>query len=152
MIINSKTGCLVTGILTKDPEYKEVGAKSTPLLKLDLIYGHDAPEHEGQEGAPKYMSVDLWGLAARTLSGKLWKGDAVAAAGALESREYNGKTYWRINCRGEIWPSGAALLGYLMTLDIGSTAQAMDGNTLDPSKLETGGGFEIVDGNEDLPF
>lgn len=45
-----------------------------------------------QDGGAAFLNVKGWGRLGRELS-KLVKGDTVVAAGRLESREYNGKTY-----------------------------------------------------------
>ena len=45
-----------------------------------------------KDGTAAFLTVKGWGKLGRELS-KLVKGDTVVAAGRLESREYNGKTY-----------------------------------------------------------
>lgn len=84
MIIRNGTECLVAGRLIKDATYSLVGAKHTPLTKLTLSYS--------KEGL---MNVDVWSeLAIATQD--LKKGDRIFVAGTLNSREYNGKTYWTL--------------------------------------------------------
>lgn len=150
MIINTKTGILVTGTLARDAEYKTVGQKNTPLLKFGVLYGHE--ETPGPDGRTqgKFLDVNVWGAAAVSMQGRLHKGDAVAVAGELKSREDDQGRLWRsLDSRGEVWPGAAWILEHIASAQV--TAGAMQGNVLDPTKLGSGD-FEAIDDNEDLPF
>ena len=150
MIINTKTGILVTGTLARDAEYKTVGQKNTPLLKVGVLYGHEeTPGPDGRRQG-KILDVTVWGDAAVSLQGCLHKGDAVMAAGELKSREGDQGRLWRsLDSRGEVWPGAAWVLEHIASAQV--TAGAMQGNVLDPTKLGSGD-FEAIDDNEDLPF
>ena len=89
---SSKGGVLVAGTCTKDSEYKTVGDNKTPLITFSLaINGRD------EEG--KYVECKAFGAKLAGYGKGIKKGDAVAAAGFIETREHNGKTYTSLNCQ-----------------------------------------------------
>ena len=59
-----------------------------------------------QDGGAAFLTVKGWGRLGRELS-NLVKGDTVVAAGRLESREYNGKTYTDL-VADYVWPTEPA--------------------------------------------
>ena len=77
--------CLFAGRTIKDGSLyttnsgKEVGS-------VDVIAYHR------KDSTAAFLTIKRWGPMARQIS-KLSKGDSVLAAGRLENREYNGKTY-----------------------------------------------------------
>ena len=93
MFINAKGGSVIAGNATKDPEYKLVGDKSTPLFKLSLAIGRD------EQGETIYADVAAWRNLAEYLNGcGIRKGDPIAAFGTWSKRDgNNGKTYWTFN-------------------------------------------------------
>jgi hypothetical protein len=93
MWINSRGGSVVAGNLTKDPEFKRVGDRKTPLLKLSLAIGKD------EQGATKYADVACWNRFAELLDGVgLRKGDPIAVFGTWAKKDgSNGKLYWTLN-------------------------------------------------------
>ena len=93
MWINSRSGSVVAGNLTKAPEYKRVGDKKTPLVKLSLAMGKD------EQGNTKYADVAAWNRLAELLNGVgLRKGDPIAVFGIWVKKEgSNGKQYWTLN-------------------------------------------------------
>jgi len=84
VIIRNDKNCLICGRLIKNAVYSTVGAKHTPLTKLTVSYS--------KEGI---MNVDVWSESAIATQ-DLKKGDRILVAGELNSREYNGKTYWTL--------------------------------------------------------
>jgi hypothetical protein len=93
MYINSKGGSVVAGNATKDPEYKLVGDKRTPLFKLSLAIGKD------ESGESLYADVAAWRNLAEYLNGcGIKKGDPAVAFGTWSKRDGgNGKIYWTFN-------------------------------------------------------
>lgn len=148
MIVNTKTGLLITGTLVRDAEYRTVGAKETPCLRFGVRYGQD--EVEGPDGRRqgKILDVTVWGDAAVSLQNCLHKGDAVMAAGELSERVDNqGRTWRSLNNRGEVWPGMAWLVEKMATADIAAAAAPP------PPDPSLAGDFEPVIGDdEDLPF
>ena len=90
MIVNSKTGCLISGTLIKAAETRQAGSSS--VTKLAVRYGWDEPQDTNERRTGKILDVDCWNDLSDAAGG-LEKGDAVLAAGEIQQREYNGKTY-----------------------------------------------------------
>ncbi len=90
MIVNSKTGCLVAGTLIKAAETRTAGQSN--VTKLAVRYGWDEPQATNERRTGKILDVDCWNDLSDAAGG-LEKGDAVLAAGEIQQREYNGKTY-----------------------------------------------------------
>jgi single-stranded DNA-binding protein len=90
---NTRGGSIVAGNLTKDPEFKRVGDRKTPLMKLSLAIGKD------EENGTKYADVAAWNRLAEILSGVgLRKGDPIAVFGVWVKKDgNNGKQYWTLN-------------------------------------------------------
>lgn len=138
MIVNTKTGLLVTGTLSKDPELRQVGSSS--VLKLSVRYGSEPSAEPGGKRTGKFLDVDVWD-GADALDGMLFKGDFVIAAGdELKSREYNGKTYHSLRASG-ITPSAQAVFRWMQ--------QIVD-MIPDPAAFAAAGQFSPVD--EPTPF
>jgi single-stranded DNA-binding protein len=93
MFINSKSGSIVAGNATKDPEYKLIGDKKTPLFKLSIAIGKD------EQGGTMYADIAAWRKLAELLNGYgIKKGDPVAAFGTWSKKDSdNGKVYWTFN-------------------------------------------------------
>ncbi|MBQ7860326.1 MAG: hypothetical protein IJ347_09385 [Faecalibacterium sp.] len=113
MIVNTKTGLLVTGVLGKEPELRQVG--SSAVLKLSVRYGFDPPSEPGGKRAGKFLDVDVWD-GAEELDGMLAKGDAVIATGdELKSREYGGKTYYSLRANG-LFPGAGVVFRWMQQI------------------------------------
>ncbi len=157
MICNTKTGCLVSGTLIKDAEYKTVGQNGTPLLKVCIRYGYEPPGTEGGRRKGKLMDVDIWGSDADKLNGVLVKGMSVLASGELKSSQGNdGKSYYAINSYGEIFLSASAIIDYIdrqmdqaVRLNAGAPARQQPQKSIIDPKINE---FAVIDDSEDLPF
>ena len=90
MILSSKNNIIIAGTSTRDAEYREIGEKNTPVVSFSLAV--NARNEEGRFVNCKAFNDTLAGYAMN-----IKKGDTVAAAGVLESREYNEKTYVDLN-------------------------------------------------------
>ena len=90
MIVNSKTGCLISGTLIKGAETRQAGSSS--VTKLAVRYGWEDPAAINERRTGKIINVDCWHELADIAAG-LEKGDAVLVTGDIKTREYNGKTY-----------------------------------------------------------
>ena len=64
-----------------------------------------------KDGTAAFLTVKGWGKLGRQLS-TMVKGDRVIAAGRLESREYNGKTYYSVSADG-VYPGAAVVFRWL---------------------------------------
>ena len=92
MYINSKGGSVIAGNATKDPEYKLVGDKQTPLFKLSIVIGRD------EQDSVMYADIAAWSKLAEYLNGcGIRKGDPLAAFGTWSKREVREKVYWTFN-------------------------------------------------------
>lgn len=152
MIINTKTGCMVTGTLTKDAELKFIGEKGTPLLTMSVLYGHDPAENEGGRRPGKFLDVKVWGNAGKQLEDALHKGDAIIAAGELDSRtDKDGKVWTSLNSHGEIWLGCGAMLAMLDSMARFSASPAQS-CVVNPADSASDASFAVIDDNEDLPF
>lgn len=96
MLINTKTGMLITGKVAKDPETKATQANT--VTKFSVLYGYDGSQKDDQgRRLGKFMNVDMWGAPGETAASILQKGDHVLVAGELKTNEYEGKTYYSLN-------------------------------------------------------
>ena len=110
MIVNTKTGVLITGTISKKTELKHVGPSERAVLKLSLRYACEPDETGKRRG--KFIDVDVW-AGAEDLNGMFCEDDAViVAAREVKSREYNGKTYYSVSADG-LFPGAAAVFRWL---------------------------------------
>lgn len=101
MVINGKTGCLVSGRIVSEPEFK--GLASGKSLYTFRICAVDGDENKGI--AAVFFTVNVWGNQAIVMNKLLAKGDVVCAMGRYNQREYEGKTYYEVNTYGEVFPN-----------------------------------------------
>lgn len=101
MIVQTKTGVRVSGVLSKDPEFRQMGGKD--VLKLSV----KASSEKDSSGKWNSLFVDVlcWnGLNER--DGMYQKGDFIEAEGReIKRREYpegSGKFYYSLNADGVI--------------------------------------------------
>lgn len=98
MIVNSKTGILISGTIGKCPELRRVGQNDRPVIKFSLRYGSEQDASGKRRG--KYIDVDVWEKA-EELDGMLAEDDQIiVTAQEIKTREYNGKTYHSISATG----------------------------------------------------
>lgn len=110
MIVNSKTGLLISGTIGKRPELRHVGQNDRPVLKFSLRYGSEQDASGKRRG--KYIDVDVWDNA-EELDGMLAEDDPViVTAQEIKSREYNGKTYHSISATG-VYPGAGVVFRWL---------------------------------------
>lgn len=140
MIVNSKTGLLVSGTIGKRPELRHVGQNDRPVLKFSLRYGSEQDASGKRRG--KYIDVDVWENA-EELDGMLAEDDPViVTAQEIKSREYNGKTYHSISATG-VYPGAGVVFRWLQqVIDMIPAAPAAPVNIPD--------GFQPV--GEPVPF
>lgn len=140
MIVNSKTGLLVSGTIGKRPELRHVGQNDRPVLKFSLRYGSEQDASGKRRG--KYIDVDVWENA-EELDGMLAEDDPVIVmAQEIKSREYNGKTYHSISATG-VYPGAGVVFRWLQqVIDMIPAAPAAPVNAPD--------GFQPV--GEPVPF
>lgn len=111
MIIQTKTGVLISGEIAKDPEIREAGQKR--VLSFD-IKAHSVKDESGKWNS-MYVQVNLW-RSIDQWDGMLCKGDQVeVTARELKSREYNGKTYYSVDADG-IFPDGLATFRWMQQI------------------------------------
>lgn len=110
MIVNTKTGLLISGELIKDAETRQAGQRR--VIKLHLRYGYDPPQEAGGNKSGKLLDVDVW-RDIDALDGMLCKDDSVVvSAQQIKSREYSGKTYYSVDANG-LYPSAAVVLRWM---------------------------------------
>lgn len=86
MIIRTRTGdCIVSGKLSRDAEFSNVGAKNTPLTKFS-IPARDTVQPDGSKQT-EWINCEVWYEAAMNAA-QLKKGDAVIVCGQLSTRSY----------------------------------------------------------------
>ncbi len=111
MIVQTKTGVLLTGEIRTDPEIRAAGSRS--VLKFDLR----AASTKGADGKwqSTFVGVNLWqGMDRR--DGMYQKGDMVTVtARELKSREYNGRTYYDLDADC-ILPGDLVILRWMQDL------------------------------------
>jgi single-strand DNA-binding protein len=79
----------IVGNLGKDPEMKYL-PDGKALTKFSVAVNRKRQDQEFVD----WYNVTCWGDLAETTNQYLSKGSAVFVEGRLESREYEGKTYW----------------------------------------------------------
>ena len=93
-----------------------------------------------KDGTAAFMSIKSFGDYSRLIA-NLRKGDRILCAGAVESREYNGKTYTDM------------LVDFLMVSDAMPAAPSPAENRAELTKRMDSAGFsEMMDGDSELPF
>ena len=91
MQIASNGMAVVAGYAIKDAELKHVGSKNSALCEFCLNVG------KRKDTTTIFANCKIWYENAH-YAANIQKGDMVIAAGRLESREYNGKTYTDLVC------------------------------------------------------
>lgn len=110
MIVNTKTGIMISGTIAKSPELRRVGQNDRPLLKFSVRYSSEKDEFGKLQG--KFIDVDVWGKA-EELDGMFSEGDSViVAAREIKTREYNGKTYHSVSADG-LWPGADVVFRWM---------------------------------------
>lgn len=146
MIVNTKTGLLISGDLIKDIETRQ--AEQRNVIKLHIRYGFDPPAEAGGRKSGKLLDIDVWDDIS-ALDGMLCKGDAVVvSAQQVKSREYNGKTYYSVDADG-LYPSAAVVLRWMQqVIDITSAETETLRATIEKYKplFDRLDGFDIADG------
>ena len=113
---------IVTGTLTRDPEYAQSG---TPMLKLALAATRRAQNRDTKQweddGDPLYIDVTFFGDRENYLGDILHKGDQVSVTGALVRRNWEAgdKSGVALEVR---FPK---LLGYVKKADKAGGVQAL---------------------------
>lgn len=111
MIIQTKTGVLISGEIAKDLEIRAAGQKQ--VLSFD-IKAHSVKDESGKRNST-YVQVNLW-RGIDQWDGMLCKGDqVVVTARELKSREYNGKTYYSVDADAII-PDGAVTFRWMQQI------------------------------------
>lgn len=79
---------ILMGRLTKDPEYKQVGAKNTAqalfTLAVDRRYAA-----QGGERMADFINIVVWGNEAETAAKYLTKGTKIIVEGRIQTRSYD---------------------------------------------------------------
>lgn len=154
MLINSKTGCICGGHVAREPEVKQVG--DTTVTKFSVAYGKSETEL-GENDKPKslYMNVDCWGALGETAQ-LLSKADNCLIWGAIQSREYNGKTYYTLRADGITFGADVLLkcvsaVSGVSSLSV-SEAMAQGEFVANPAISDAPQSFTPISEDEDLPF
>lgn len=92
MFVRNNSGQMVSGRVSRDPEYKTFDSGKSKT-GFSILYGEDAANKD-ENGRPKglFLNVECWGAVARDAC-MLQKGDYITATGRVDQHEYNGKTY-----------------------------------------------------------
>lgn len=92
-----------------------------------------------KDGTAAFLTVKAWGNFADTVS-SLQKGDAFLAAGRIENREYNGKTYTDLVC------------DFVIACPSGTAASVPQNFSNLQSRMDNAGFAEIGEEDGELPF
>lgn len=96
MILNTRTGCFVTGVLTADAVFSLSGENGKPGLTFWIRYCLESE---------KLIEMVIRGDSAMALQEIFHAGDTIAAAGEiLEYIDDCGNTRRRLECQGDLWP------------------------------------------------
>lgn len=129
MIVQTKTGVMLHGEISKDPVLRDVGQKR--VLKFDLKASRT--QDETGKWQSFFVGVTIWhGI--DQLDGMFEKGDQVAVfAQKLKEREYNGKTYYDVDAN-DVVPGGLVTFRWLQQM---IDLMAQPGTPPEPAELET---------------
>lgn len=115
MIYDLKNGYfLATGTVVRDAVLKYIGERKTPITEFGIAAG------KRKDSTTIFIDLKCWRELAMYAS-LACKGDAVAAIGTIEEREYNGKVYKKLVCEwlnipvGEATASAAPMPGVVST-------------------------------------
>lgn len=121
MIFYNKTGTLVAGPLTRDPEIKET--KSGKLYLNLNVKGHSVKDESGRWDSV-FVDCCIWRDLERW-DGLLHKGDFVIVVGRELKRHpsANGKIYWNLDAEG-VFADGLVNAGWVqIAIDMGAGQQ-----------------------------
>lgn len=76
-----------TGRLTKDPEYKEIGAGAKPVANFTIACDRRFKNRDGQKETD-FIPVVLWGTSAHVARDYLVKGSMCGIVGRIQTRNY----------------------------------------------------------------
>lgn len=88
---NADGSYTVGGIVSRQPETKAAGERFVTKFSLRWVDENAQTDEQGRKIAT-FMDIDCWDHQASMLQ----KGDHCEVTGQLQSREYNGKTYFSI--------------------------------------------------------
>lgn len=154
MLINSKASCICGGHVAREPEVKQVG--DTTVTKFSVAYGKSETEL-AENGKPKslYMNVDCWGALGETAR-LLSKADSCLIWGAIQSREYNGKTYHTLRADGITFGADVLLKCVSAVSGVSSLSSsevmAQGEFVANPAISDAPQSFTPISEDEDLPF
>ena len=110
MIVNTKTGIMISGTIARSPELRRVGQNDRPVLKFSMRYSSERDEFGKPQG--KFIDVDIW-TKAEELDGMFAEGDSViVVACEIKTREYNGKVYHSVSADG-VWPGADVVFRWM---------------------------------------
>lgn len=131
MIYDLKNGYfLATGTVVRDAVLKYIGERKTPITEFGIAAG------KRKDSTTIFIDLKCWRDLAKYAS-LACKGDAVAAIGAIEEREYNGKVYKKLVCE---W------------LNIAVGEAAVSDAAPMPGVISTASYSDLEDADGELPF
>lgn len=87
--MNSLNSVIVEGNLTRDPEFKKVGANATTLANLSVAVNKSRKVGDEWEQEVSYFDVDAWGKTAENLEARgVQKGWKVRVTGSLKQERW----------------------------------------------------------------
>lgn len=94
--------CIITGRLTKDPEYREVGGELLPICKFGVAVKRKV---KSADRDVDFFDVVTWRKLAETCNRYLMKGDMVGVVGEMQQTDYtdkegNKRTSWVLQADG----------------------------------------------------
>ena len=134
----SKQGQTIPTGLFAGPAIRDGELKTTQSGKT--VGSVSVRAYSRKDGTAAFLTVKAWGSEAQTLA-SLRKGDALLAAGRLEQREYNGKTYTDLVCDLVITKDAASA----------AAAQAASFHAL-AGRMEDAGFADMEQEDGELPF
>lgn len=137
----SQKGRLVYGEVSREPQLVEM-KNGNYFSKFSIVAGAD------EKGEKRYIDCKCFGNGLVAYCKDLARGDPICAIGDLESREYNGKTYWDLKLA---WANSPNVVP-----DMGQAAEAM-ADSLGGGAEPGGDGPQFYDADDDgdsgeLPF
>ena len=114
MIVRSKTGVMVSGTISKDPEIKTLGGKDVLVLN---VKAHSEKDASGNWKS-LFIDVQCWNALSER-DGMYQKGDFIIASGReLRDREYpegSGKFYYSLSADG-VCPGDLSVIRWMQQI------------------------------------
>lgn len=158
---------VLIGRLTRDPELRFIPNSGTAVARFSIAVGREF-KREGQPEAD-FFNIVVWGKSAENCANYLKKGRLVAVNGSLRNNNYEDKNgvkhynieinanrvqflEWGDNNNNGNRPQQNANQGYNQQQSYNQQPQQQQQQQQSNNYQDDFGGFQAIDGDDDIPF